>query len=72
MKADKSHGKHTTGNSRKDTNVSQTLLIPDATFEQRELLSMALSDAVFYHNPAPPHAVSARNPTGCAKNAAPG
>jgi hypothetical protein len=31
--------------------VSQTLLIPDATFEQRELLSMALSDAVFYRDP---------------------
>jgi hypothetical protein len=31
--------------------VSQTLLIPDATVEQRELLSMALSDAVFYRDP---------------------
>ncbi len=33
--------------------MSQTLLIPDATFEQRELLSMALSDAVFYRDPPP-------------------
>lgn len=33
--------------------MSQTLLSPDATFEQRELLSMALSDAVFYRDPPP-------------------
>ncbi len=53
LKADKSHGKYTIGNCRKDANVNQTLLIPDATVEQRELLSMALSDAVFYRDPPP-------------------
>jgi hypothetical protein len=31
--------------------MSQTLLIPDATAEQREVLGQALADAVYYRDP---------------------
>jgi hypothetical protein len=52
MKADKSHRKPTLLTLKKGApDMSSMLLTEDATAEQRELLSRALSDAVFYRDP---------------------